>query len=84
MKNVAGYEVRAAEVKALKPHRYEELKSSRWCLLKKPENLTNKQGAKLKELLKLRLTSDLLEHIYSKKNLDISGNTHRPFGLTSS
>ena len=49
--------MRATEVKALKPHGYEELKSSRWCLLKTPENLTSKQGAKLKELLKVNLRS---------------------------
>ena len=55
--NKALDEVRAAEAKALKPQGYEELKSSRWCLLKKPENLTNKQGAKLKELLKVNLKS---------------------------
>ena len=55
--NKALDEVRAAEAKALKPQGYEELKSSRWCLLKKPENLTNRQGAKLKELLKVNLRS---------------------------
>ena len=55
--NKALDEVRAAEAKALKPQGYEELKSSRRCLLKKPENLTNKQDAKLKELLKVNLRS---------------------------
>ena len=31
------------------------LKKSRWCLLKRPENLTDKQTVKLKELLKYNL-----------------------------
>ncbi|MCC6933036.1 MAG: transposase [Deltaproteobacteria bacterium] len=55
--NKALDKVQAAEVKALKPHGHEELKSASGCLLKKPENLTNKQGAKLKELFKINLRS---------------------------
>ncbi len=33
------------------------LKHSRWCLLKRPENLTEKQTVKLSELLKYNLQS---------------------------
>jgi transposase len=50
--------VRAEEVKRLKADGHEPvLKHSRWVLLKRPENLTEKQTAKLKELLKYNLKS---------------------------
>jgi transposase len=50
--------VRAAEVKRLKQDGYEPvLKHSRWCLLKRPENLTDSQTVKLDELLKYNLQS---------------------------
>jgi transposase len=48
--------IRASEVKQLKSDGYEPiLKKSRWCLLKRPENLTDKQTVKLSELLKYNL-----------------------------
>ena len=48
--------VRATETKRLKRDGYEEvLKHSRWCLLKRPENLTDKQTVKLDELLRYNL-----------------------------
>jgi len=51
-------QVRAAEVKQLKQDGYEPvLKGSRWLLLKRPENLTEKQSLKLDELLKYNLKS---------------------------
>ena len=51
--NKAIDEVRAAEAKRLKQDGYDPvLKHSRWVLLKRPENLTEKQVVKLKELLK--------------------------------
>jgi transposase len=51
-------DVRAAEVKRLKADGYEPLlKHSRWCLLKRPENLTGPQTVKLDELLKYNLQS---------------------------
>ena len=54
--NKAIDEVRAAEAKRLKRDGYEPvLKHSRWVLLKRPENLTEKQVVKLKELLKYNL-----------------------------
>jgi carbonic anhydrase len=31
------------------------MKHSRWCLLKRPENLNNKQAVKLSELIKTNL-----------------------------
>ena len=49
-------EVRAEESKRLVSDGYEPvLKKSRWCLLKRPENLTDKQTVKLSELLKYNL-----------------------------
>jgi transposase len=49
-------EVRAEESKRLVRDGYEPvLKKSRWCLLKRPENLTDKQTVKLSELLKYNL-----------------------------
>jgi transposase len=56
--NKAIDEVRAAETKQMKADGYEPiLKHSRWCLLKRPENLTAKQAVKLSELLKYNLQS---------------------------
>lgn len=50
--------VRAAEVKQLKADGYEPvLKGARWLLLKRPENQTAKQAAKLTELLQYNLKS---------------------------
>jgi transposase len=49
-------EIRAEEAKELVEDGYEPvLKKSRWCLLKRPENLTDKQTVKLEELLKYNL-----------------------------
>jgi transposase len=51
-------QVRAAEVKQLKDDGYEPLlKGARWLLLKRPENLTDKQTVKLAEILRYNLTS---------------------------
>jgi transposase len=56
--NQAIDEVRAGEAKQMKSDGYEPvLKHSRWCLLKRPENLTDKQTVKLSELLKYNLKS---------------------------
>ena len=50
--------VRAEEVKQLKADGYEPiLTRSRWVLLKRPENLTDKQAVKLSELLECNLKS---------------------------
>ena len=49
-------EVRAKEARAIKADGYEPvLKRTRWCLLKRPENLTEKQEVTLAELLKYNL-----------------------------
>jgi transposase len=54
--NKAIDEVRAAEAKRLVADGYEPvLKHSRWVLLKRPENLTEQQAVKLKELLRYNL-----------------------------
>jgi transposase len=54
--NKAIDEVRAQEVKRLKQEGKEPiLKHSRWCLLKRPENLTEPQATKLEELLHCNL-----------------------------
>ena len=51
-------DVRAAEAKRLVADGYEPiLKQSRWCLLKRPENLTSKQNIKLRDLLRYNLQS---------------------------
>jgi transposase len=51
-------DVRAQEVKALKARGYEPvLRRSRWLLLKRPENLTEKQEPRLAELLQYNLRS---------------------------
>ena len=51
-------EVRAGEARRMKQDGYEPvLKHSRWCLLKRPENLTDQQTVKLAELLKYNLQS---------------------------
>jgi len=56
--NKAIDEVRAAEAKRLERDDYEPvLKHSRWCLLKREENLTEKQVVKLSELLQYNLQS---------------------------
>jgi transposase len=54
--NKAVDEVRAAEARRLKADGYEPvLKHSRWCLLKRRENLTGQQTVKLRELLQYNL-----------------------------
>lgn len=56
--NKALNEVRAKEAKKLKADGYEPvLKGSRWCFLKKPQNLTQNQKYTLRELLKYNLKS---------------------------
>jgi transposase len=56
--NKAIDEVRAAEAKRLARDGYEPvLKHSRWCLLKRKENLTEKQAVKMSELLQYNLQS---------------------------
>lgn len=56
--NQAIDEVRAGETRQMKADGYEPvLKHSRWCLLKRPENLSEKQTVKLSELLQYNLRS---------------------------
>lgn len=56
--NKAVDEVRAVEARELARDGYEPvLKHSRWCLLKRPENLTEKQSTKLSDLMQYRLKS---------------------------
>lgn len=51
-------EIRADEARRLKQDGYEPvLKHSRWCLLKRPENLTSRQTVKLGELVRYNLRS---------------------------
>jgi transposase len=58
MLNKAIDEVRAGEYKQMSADGYEPiLRKSRWCLLKRRENLTEKQEVKLKDLLKYNLKS---------------------------
>ena len=54
--NKAIDEIRAGEAKRLKADGYEPiLKHSRWCFLKRPENLTDKQTVKLTDVLQYNL-----------------------------
>lgn len=56
--NVAIDEVRASEARRMAHDGYEPvLKKSRWCLLKRRENLTDKQQVKLRDLLRYNLKS---------------------------
>ncbi len=56
--NKAIDEVRAEEARRLKRDGYEPvLKRARWCLLKRPENLTKKQTVRLAELVQYNLKS---------------------------
>jgi transposase len=56
--NEAIDEVRRGEARRLAQDGYEPvLKHSRWCLLKRPENLTDRQTVKLAELLQYNLQS---------------------------
>lgn len=56
--NKALDEVRADEARQMKRDGYEPLlKHSRWCLLKNPENLTDPQSEKLRDLLHYNLKS---------------------------
>jgi len=52
--NMAIDKVRAAEAKELAAQDIDVLKHSRWCVLKRPENLTEKQELKLAELERRR------------------------------
>jgi transposase len=53
--NMAIDKVRATEAKALKAKGLETLKHARWCVLKRPENLTENQEAKLADLARHNL-----------------------------
>jgi transposase len=56
--NKALDEVRASEAKKIVQDGYEPvLKKSRWCLLKKPANLTDNQRVKLRDVLRYNLKS---------------------------
>ena len=50
-------EIRAGEHRQMKKDGHEVLTHTRWCLLKRPENLTEKQEMTLKELLRYNLKS---------------------------
>jgi transposase len=56
--NLALDDVRAAEARRMAQEGYEPLlKQSRWCLLKRPENLTDWQRLKLRDLVRYNLQS---------------------------
>jgi len=68
--NEAIDEVRRQEVRRLEENGYEPVrKHSRWCLLKRPENRTEKETVKLSELLQYNLQSvrsDLLREDFQR------------------
>jgi transposase len=56
--NLALDDVRAAEARRMAQDGYEPaLKKTRWCLLKRPANLTDKQRVRLRDLLRYNLQS---------------------------
>jgi len=56
--NLALDQIRASEAKRMAREGYEPvLKKTRWCILKRPENLTDKQRMTLRELLRYNLRS---------------------------
>jgi len=56
--NKAVDEIRAGEAREMAHEGYEPvLKHSRWCLLKRPENLTSKQSTRLNDLMQYQLKS---------------------------
>lgn len=58
--NLALDQIRAAEARRMAREGYEPvLKKTRWCILKRPENLTDKQKMTLRELLRYNLQSVL-------------------------
>jgi len=82
--NKAIDKVRAGEARQMKADGYEEiLKHSRGCLLKRPENMTDKQTVKLAELLKYNLRA-VRAYLLKKRTFSNSGNTSVPFGRQSS
>jgi transposase len=76
--NKALDEVRAEEVKRLKADGYEPvLKHSRWCLLKRPENRTDKQTVKLQEIMKYNLRT--VRGFLHKEDLQRLWEYHSPY-----
>jgi len=76
--NKAVDEVRAEEAKRLKRDGYEPvLKHSRWCLLKRPENLTDKQTVKLQEILRYNLRT--VRAYLHKEELQRLWEYHSPY-----
>lgn len=55
--NMAIDVIRAGEHRSLHSKGVQTLKHARWCILKRPENLTEKQEVRLKDLLKANLRS---------------------------
>ena len=67
-------DVRASEARRMKQDGYEPvLKHSRWCLLKRPENLTDQQTVKLAELLKYNLQS-VRAYLHREDALNCAGS----------
>jgi transposase len=76
-------EVRAKEAGQLKADGYEPiLKHSRWCLLKRPENLSEKQEVKLADLVRYNLRA--VRSYLLKEDFRVSGTTCPPTGPDSS
>jgi len=81
--NTALDEVRAGESRRMAQAGFEPvLKKTRWCLLKRKENLTGNQKFRLRDLL--ATTSKPSAPICSKRSSNNSGNMTRQLGLASS
>jgi len=77
--NKAVDDVRASEARQLRRDGYEPiLKHTRWCFLKRPENLTDTQHDKLTDVLRYNLRS--VRAYLLKESLDASGSTTAPLG----
>ena len=81
--NKALDEVRASEARRLVKDGYEPvLKKSRWCLLKRKENLTDGQRIKLRDVLRYNLQS--VHGYLLKEYFQLFWNTTRRYGQENS
>jgi len=75
--NKAIDEVRAQEARELRAKGVDILKHSRWCLLKRPQNLTDVQQAKLSDLLRYNLK--VVRSYLLKENFQFFWNYISPY-----
>ena len=77
-------DVRAGEARRMKQDGYEPLlKHSRWCLLKRPENLTDRQTVKLTRTAEVQPAKRCGPTCIARTS-SASGNINRPLGPANS